>query len=159
MIPGLGRSPGIARGNPLQYSYLENPMDRRAWWAIVQSVAKSRIWLRWLSTHRFQFRFLDFNKFIVFMFVNGSLFHSLDHFAACLQTLLWQSDRNHCTFHKRLTILVKSFSSKRSSKIYWLRGYLGVINDLSNSDLRIIFSNNPFFIIWERNFHLSLYLP
>ena len=30
-IPGLGRSPGEGNGNPLQYSYLENPMDRKAW--------------------------------------------------------------------------------------------------------------------------------
>ena len=32
-IPGLGRSPGEGHGNPLQYSCLENPMDRGAWWA------------------------------------------------------------------------------------------------------------------------------
>ena len=31
-IPGLGRSPGGGNGNPLQYSCLENPMDREAWW-------------------------------------------------------------------------------------------------------------------------------
>ena len=31
-IPGLGRSPGGGNGNPLQYSCLENPMDRGAWW-------------------------------------------------------------------------------------------------------------------------------
>ena len=35
-IPGLGRSPGEGNGNPLQYSCLENPMDRGAWWATVQ---------------------------------------------------------------------------------------------------------------------------
>ena len=40
-IPGLGRSPGGGHGNPLQYSCLENPMDRGAWWAIVHSVTKS----------------------------------------------------------------------------------------------------------------------
>ena len=39
-VPGLGRSPGGGHGNPLQYSYLENPMDRAAWWAIVHGVAK-----------------------------------------------------------------------------------------------------------------------
>ena len=39
-VPGLGRSPGGGHGNPLQYSYLENPMDRVAWWAIVHGVAK-----------------------------------------------------------------------------------------------------------------------
>ena len=45
LIPRLGRSPGEGNGNPLQYSCLENPMDRGAWWAIVQGVAKSRTWL------------------------------------------------------------------------------------------------------------------
>ena len=41
-IPGLGRSPGEGNGNPLQYSCLENPMDRGAWRAIVHRVAKSQ---------------------------------------------------------------------------------------------------------------------
>ena len=39
MIPGLGRSPGEGNGNPLQYSCLENPIDRRAWQATVHGVA------------------------------------------------------------------------------------------------------------------------
>ena len=39
-IPGLGRSPGEGHGNPLQYSRLENPMDRRAWQATVHGVAR-----------------------------------------------------------------------------------------------------------------------
>ena len=41
-IPGLGRSPGEGNGNPLQYSCLENPMDRGAWWATVHGVARVR---------------------------------------------------------------------------------------------------------------------
>ena len=40
-IPGLGRSPGEGNGNPLQYSCLENPMDRGAWRATVHGVAES----------------------------------------------------------------------------------------------------------------------
>ena len=44
LIPGLGRSPGEGNGNPLQYSCLENPMERGTWWAIVHGVAKS--WAR-----------------------------------------------------------------------------------------------------------------
>ena len=40
-IPGSERSPGGGHGNPLQYSFLENPMDRGAWWATVHGVAKS----------------------------------------------------------------------------------------------------------------------
>ena len=43
--PGLGRPPGEGNGNTLQYSCLENPMDRGAWRTIVQGVAKSRTWL------------------------------------------------------------------------------------------------------------------
>ena len=41
-IPGLGRSPGEANGNTLQYSCLENSMDRGAWQATVHGVTKSR---------------------------------------------------------------------------------------------------------------------
>jgi len=39
-VRGLGRSPGEANGNPLQYSCLENSMDRGAWWATVHGVSK-----------------------------------------------------------------------------------------------------------------------
>ena len=42
LIPGSGRFPGGGHGNPLQYSSLENPMDRGDWWAAVHRVAKSR---------------------------------------------------------------------------------------------------------------------
>ena len=41
-IPGSGRSPGEGHSNPLQYSCLENPTDRGAWWAIVHRAPKSR---------------------------------------------------------------------------------------------------------------------
>ena len=44
LIRGSGRSPGEGNGNPLQYSGMENPMDRGAWWTTVQGVAKS--WTR-----------------------------------------------------------------------------------------------------------------
>ena len=63
-VPGLGRPPGGGHGKPLQCSYLENPMDRRAWWATVHSISKSqdtgsrrrtvsKSWtrLKWLSMH------------------------------------------------------------------------------------------------------------
>ena len=39
-IPGSGRSPGKGNGNPLQYSCIGNPIDRRAWWATVHGVTK-----------------------------------------------------------------------------------------------------------------------
>ena len=41
LIPGLGRSPGGGHGTPLQYSCLDNPMDRGAWWATFHGVAKN----------------------------------------------------------------------------------------------------------------------
>ena len=51
LIPESGRSPGGEHGNPLQYSYLENAMDRGAWWAIVHGVAKSQTPLKQLRMH------------------------------------------------------------------------------------------------------------
>ena len=51
LFPGLGRSPGGGHGNPVQYSCLENLMDRGAWWATVHRVAKSWTWLKRLNAH------------------------------------------------------------------------------------------------------------
>ena len=48
-ISGLRRSPGRGNGNPLQYSCLENPMDRGAWRATVPQVPKSQTWLTFTS--------------------------------------------------------------------------------------------------------------
>ena len=42
LIPGLGRSPGEGNGSPLQYSCLENSMEREAWQGIAQGVTKSQ---------------------------------------------------------------------------------------------------------------------
>ena len=50
-IPGSGRAPGGGHGSPLQYSYLENPMDRGGWRATVHGVTKSRTRLKRFSTH------------------------------------------------------------------------------------------------------------
>ena len=49
-IPGLGRSPGGAHGNPLHFSCLENPTDRGAWRATVHGVAESQTRRKWWST-------------------------------------------------------------------------------------------------------------
>ena len=51
LIPRSGRSSGRRNGNPLQYSCLENPMDRGSWWAKVYRVSKSRTRMKQLSTH------------------------------------------------------------------------------------------------------------
>ena len=50
LIPGLGRSPGGGNGNPIQYSCLENPMERGDWQATVHRVAWSQTQLKQLST-------------------------------------------------------------------------------------------------------------
>ena len=50
----LGSIPGEGNGNPLQYSYLENPMDGGTWWATVHRVAKSRTWLNDFTSLHFR---------------------------------------------------------------------------------------------------------
>ena len=62
LIPGSGRSPGVENGNPLQYSSLENSMDRWAWWATVRGVTQesdmcecilcSVVWQEWHAEHQ-----------------------------------------------------------------------------------------------------------
>ena len=49
--PGSGRSPGGGYSNPLNYSSLDNPMDRGTWWATAHGVTKSQTRLKQLSTH------------------------------------------------------------------------------------------------------------
>ena len=51
LIPGLGRFPGGRHGNPLQYSCLENSMNRGVWWALVHRLAKSQTRLKQLCMH------------------------------------------------------------------------------------------------------------
>ena len=58
LIPGSGRSSEEGHDNPLQYSRLENPMDRKAWWATVHRVTKSQTELKWLSVHAQMYQLL-----------------------------------------------------------------------------------------------------
>ena len=60
-IPGSGRSPGEGNGNPLQYSFLENLTDRRAWWTTVHRIAKGRKQLKQLSTYIYCISSLHFS--------------------------------------------------------------------------------------------------
>ena len=57
-IPSSERSPEEGNGNPLQYSCLGNPMDRRAFWATVHGIAKSQTWLRMYTTYIVRIVFL-----------------------------------------------------------------------------------------------------
>ena len=59
-IPESGRSPGKGNGNPLQYSCLENPMDREAWRTAVHGVAKSQTQLKQLNTTHTHTRITEF---------------------------------------------------------------------------------------------------
>ena len=52
-MPGLGRFPGEGHGKQFQYSCLENPMERGAWWATVRRVSKIWTQLKQLSTHAY----------------------------------------------------------------------------------------------------------
>ena len=58
-IPGSGRSPGKGNGNPLQYSCLEYPMDRGAWWASVHGVAKESDMTEHRHTHSVYFNVIS----------------------------------------------------------------------------------------------------
>ena len=79
-IPGSGRSPGGGNGNPLQYSCLENPMDRGAWWATVHGVSKSQTERACTQTQEKPskqsrscpppfLKYLDCSIFLIFIFI------------------------------------------------------------------------------------------
>ena len=71
----MGRSPGGGHSNPLQYTCLENPMDRGAWWAIVHGAANSRTRLKQLSTA--YSRFTMSCQFLVYSKVTHLSIHTL----------------------------------------------------------------------------------
>ena len=85
----LGRFPGGGPGNPHQYSYLENPMDRGAWWATVHRVTRSWTWLKQLGIH-----------------VPHSWIEGFESVVSFLQIGLWIQQRPICfpaaTFGRRL---------------------------------------------------------
>ena len=96
-IPGLGRSPGEGNGNPLQYSCLENPMDRGAWRATVHGVAKSRTRLSdFTSLHFNTISSSDENTFLSTCLPNslqqkGKFFHPLKRSLGLIPTFLYTS--------------------------------------------------------------------
>ena len=65
-IPGSGKSPGGGHGNPLQYSCLENPLDRGAWRAPLHEVIKSQTRLKQLSTYTHNVQYGDYKLIILY---------------------------------------------------------------------------------------------
>ena len=72
-IPGLGISPGEGNGNPLQFSCMDNSMDRGAWIAIIYGVSKSQTWLKQLSMHAHPF--FDWVTWFFFFFTLNCMRH------------------------------------------------------------------------------------
>ena len=97
-IPGSGRPPGGGHGNPLQYSCLENPMERGAWRTTVMSMElQSRTQLKWLSMQAFEWTFrilnppnLTYFQLLVskYMFLTG-LHLTLGCFSQSTHKRLW----------------------------------------------------------------------
>ena len=83
LIPRSGRSPGEGNGNPLQYSCLENAMDRGAWWVTVYGVTKSQIRLSdfHLLTHTYNLAsYLQLQVLGLFKKSFGGCFKNVDFF-------------------------------------------------------------------------------
>ena len=87
-IPGSGRSPGGGNGNLLQYSCLENPMDRGAWQAIVHGITKSQMQLSMHTYHYAVFTYMLY-LYTYAIFIDGPVFLNI------LQTPL---EQNSCHF-------------------------------------------------------------
>ena len=79
-IPRLGRSPGVGNGNPLQYSCLENPMDRGAWRATVHGASKSWTQLSDSHTHTLAFLILLSNEKHIFPFLSWPNYYFIKTF-------------------------------------------------------------------------------
>ena len=80
LIPGSGRSPGRGHDSPLQYSWLENPMDRGAWRATVHRDTKSQTWLEWLHSS---------SRFILYIVVYFKLNRFNHNFAFCQENYIY----------------------------------------------------------------------
>ena len=104
-IPGLGRSPGEENGNPLQYSCLQNPVDGRAWWAIVHGVAKSQTGLIDLT---FTFTLIDIKHFR-----NGYTLHRLGEKKTKYQWSWWILNLLHDPWFQCLSYFLQKIN------IFW----------------------------------------
>ena len=140
-IPELGRSPEEGNGNPLQYYWMKNPMDRGTWCATVCGVTKSRHnYTRTLLAHRRNQRLYRFVE------LYRSLTCETRHcFRCCCPTssitrLLWYSEVHTAWIEeslRRVTNLTKGISLKSIRLwgrigILWLRIWTSILNSLQN---------------------------
>ena len=113
LMPGSGRSPGGGHGNPLQYSCLENPIDRGAWWATVHCVTKSQIPSMVLQRVGYDWRDLAHSH-------NHTHTHTHTHiYIYILCHLMWRTD----SLEK--TLMLGKFEGRRrrgQQRIRWLNG-------------------------------------
>ena len=79
-IPGSGRSCGKGNGNPLRYSYLENPMERGAWRATVHKIAKSRLKRLSAHTHRIPLNLVVTKSFTVLLVITKNITPCIETF-------------------------------------------------------------------------------
>ena len=107
LIPGLGRSPGEGNGNPLQYSCLENSMDRGVWWTIVHGVAKRQTQLSYWHTSTLFYWLISFTRTLA-QWDRNSLYCSLmySQFSAYLNYTCWILEWNICIYNIDLRIYI-----------------------------------------------------
>ena len=124
-IPGLGRSPWGGDGNPLQYSYLENSMDRGAWWATVHGVGKS--WT-WLSDFTF---FLDhFNDILYWYFILMIILEIIVHLTYIQYNLLYTT---YCIYCIQLIVYIVQYN------LLYIKMYL-LLCELFNNFIKHIYN-------------------
>ena len=83
--PWVGKIPWRRAWPPLQYSCLENPVDRRAWWATVYRVAKSWTWLKWLSAYAHTHTHTQYNWInLSSLYILALLYFFFHSFQSCL---------------------------------------------------------------------------
>ena len=116
-IPGLGRCPGGGHGNPLQYFCLENPMDRRAWWAIVHGIRKSQTQLSNLA-HRTTKGWFSQNS-LVFSIATLSNISFVCMFIFYKKESAILERKYQCSLHLSLAanLIFKSFSNMAPSQM------------------------------------------
>jgi len=105
-IPGWGRSPGGGNGNLFQYSCLENPMDRRAWWVTVHGIKKSQMWLSsWACTHiPVLYEIFLYGVLSLFFYISRfGLVSKIKWFILCIFFFAWLS----------CSLLMNAFQKKR----------------------------------------------